>query len=118
MKVPPMVPPLTVTARCLRTRNECGTDTWMVGTECPCINCQRWLGRQEGRAAGFAAALAMALPKVGWRQIGMYGDHGLPLVGVRFVYEDGTDVMVGKEWFIELRAAASALSDTTGEERK
>lgn len=29
--------------RCEVTGNPCGTDTWRVGHECPCPQCQRYL---------------------------------------------------------------------------
>jgi hypothetical protein len=29
--------------RCLVTGNQCGTDTWFVGSSCKCAACQRWL---------------------------------------------------------------------------
>jgi len=63
MKVPPM--PVTPSSglNCMRTGNPCGTDTWMAGTECGCVHCQRWLGRRDGYAEGFAAALRMIAPK-------------------------------------------------------
>lgn len=31
------------TARCAKTGNPCGTDTWMAGQSCPCKPCQAWL---------------------------------------------------------------------------
>jgi hypothetical protein len=34
--------------RCDYTGNLCGTDSWERGWECMCVNCQRWLGQQEG----------------------------------------------------------------------
>lgn len=36
----------TCSTRCLITRNECGTDTWMVGHPCRCSHCQAWLKSQ------------------------------------------------------------------------
>ena len=36
--------------KCLVTGNPCGTDTWIVGRSCKCINCQRYillLGMEE-----------------------------------------------------------------------
>ena len=32
--------------RCIYSGNPCGTDTWQVGTSCPCSECQRWLQLQ------------------------------------------------------------------------
>lgn len=32
--------------RCLATKNQCGSDTWMVGHSCPCVECQTWLREQ------------------------------------------------------------------------
>ncbi len=32
---------------CKITGNPCGTDTWMRGSECQCIACQRWLGQRD-----------------------------------------------------------------------
>lgn len=33
-------------ARCERTGNLCGSDTWMEGHSCPCKQCQAWLAAQ------------------------------------------------------------------------
>jgi len=33
--------------RCKITGNPCGTDTWMRGSECQCVGCQRWLGQHD-----------------------------------------------------------------------
>lgn len=29
--------------RCKVTGNQCGTDTWMVGYTCPCVECAAWV---------------------------------------------------------------------------
>lgn len=29
--------------RCMLSGNPCGTDTWMRGTRCECLNCTTWL---------------------------------------------------------------------------
>jgi len=29
--------------RCKITGNECGTDTWTVGQDCECVECQAWI---------------------------------------------------------------------------
>ncbi len=36
--------------RCQVTTNPCGTDTWMVGKECHCSNCQTWLAPRRSDA--------------------------------------------------------------------
>lgn len=33
--------------RCLHTGNPCGTDTWMVGHPCKCVECQLYIAKQE-----------------------------------------------------------------------
>lgn len=33
--------------RCVHTKNQCGTDTWVLGQSCQCENCQAWLKRSD-----------------------------------------------------------------------
>lgn len=40
---------------CLKTGNPCGTDTWMVGYECPCTECQAYLRQTREKDAELCA---------------------------------------------------------------
>lgn len=46
--------------RCLNTKNQCGSDTWMYGYTCPCAECQAWL--RDRPVAGTLRQLQTSLP--------------------------------------------------------
>lgn len=77
-----------------------------------------WQGASKDRDALIAshrvlmnvarAAAPPVKPASGKQRVSARGDHGGPLVSVQFNYEDGTEVLVGHEWFIKLLQALRA----------
>lgn len=73
---------------CLRTKNPCGTDTWAKDTECGCVHCQRWLGRQDGIAQGRAELRALDEAVIeaaravdtAWIEFSEHGNHNARLI--------------------------------------
>lgn len=60
--------------RCKGTGNPCGSDTWQVGVECECGNCQAWLKE-------FRAAPSSAPAPSGWQPIASVPKETPVLVG-------------------------------------
>ena len=38
-----------IEGKCLRTGNQCGSDTWREGYPCLCAHCQQWLAENQQR---------------------------------------------------------------------